>query len=331
MGDKPKVVLTHWVHPETIEILRGKTIVIPNETRLTLPRHEIIARTKDADALMAFMPDCIDASFLDECKNLKIVSAALKGYDNFDVQAFMDRKIWLTIAPDLLTIPTAELTIALLLAASRNLLEGDRHVRSGKFNGWRPELYGTGLDGSTVGIIGMGLVGQAIAKRLSGFDMRIIYTDKRSLSQKQTRELNIQKVSLDFLFAESDFVITIIPYTEATLHLINRETLSRMKEGSYLINTGRGSVIDEEAVADALNKGHLAGYAADVFEMEDWLRPSRPEYISQALLNNTSQTFFTPHLGSAVKKVRMAIERYCANSILQALSGEIPEGSVAYR
>jgi len=163
---KPKVVITHWVHPEVIEFLNQYYEVLPNLTRETLPREEIIRRTRDAEAIMVFMPDHIDADFLDACPKLKIIAAALKGYDNFDIDACTKHGVWFTIVQDLLTIPTAELTIGLLIALSRKILLGDRYIRSGKFRGWRPMFYGTGLNGSTVGIIGMGAVGKAIAKML---------------------------------------------------------------------------------------------------------------------------------------------------------------------
>ena len=154
--NKPKVVLTHWVHPEIIELLREKAEVVANPGRKTLPREVLLERAKDADALMAFMPDCIDEAFLKACPRLKIIAAALKGFDNFDVDACTRHGVWLTIAPDLLTIPTAELTVGLVLGITRNMLEGDRHIRSGQFAGWRPELYGLGLYGRTAGIVGLG-------------------------------------------------------------------------------------------------------------------------------------------------------------------------------
>jgi phosphonate dehydrogenase len=325
---KPKVILTHWVHPEIIELLQSVAEVVPNKTRDTLPREEVLARAKDADALMAFMPDSIDESFLDACPKLKIIGAALKGYDNFDVGACTRRGIWFSIAPDLLTIPTAELTIGLLLGLTRHLPEGDRRIRGGGFRGWRPELYGTGLTGRTLGIIGMGAVGRAIAKRLAGFDMKLVYCDDIALDAEQEHAWGARRVSLEELLRESDFVVPMLPMTPQTLHLINAATIARMKPGSYLINASRGSVVDEQAVADALCNGHLAGYAADVFEMEEWQRPDRPKGIPRALLDNTAQTFFTPHLGSAVREVRIEIEREAAGNIIQALRGQRPSGAI---
>lgn len=325
---KPKIVLTHWVHPEIIDLLQTVAKVVPNDTRATLLRDEIIARVRDADAVMMFMPDSVDAEFLDACPNLKIIAAALKGYDNFDVEACTQRGVWFSVAPDLLTNPTAELTIALLLGLTRHVLAGDRHIRSGDFQGWRPELYGTGLAGKTLGIIGMGKVGQAIAKRLVSFDVRLIYCDDVALSDEKERLWGAKRVALDELLQLSDVVLPILPLTEKTFHLMGSSCIAAMKPGSYLINTGRGSVVDEMAVADALRRGHLAGYAADVFEMEEWHRPDRPTGIPKALLENTAQTLFTPHLGSAIKEVRLAIEREAAHDIIRVLGGERPFGAI---
>lgn len=325
---KPKVVITHWVHPEIIDMLQAVAEVVPNTTRDTLPRGEVLRRAQDADALMAFMPDSIDGAFLDACPKLRIVGAALKGYDNFDVDACTRRGIWFSIVPDLLTIPTAELTIGLLLGLTRHILQGDRRIRSGTFQGWRPELYGCGLTGRTVGIIGMGAVGRAIAQRLAGFDMRLVYCDQRPLDAELERAWGARRVTLEELLASSDFVVPMLPMTPETQHLIQAGTLKQMKRGSYLINACRGSVVDERAVADALTSGQLAGYAADVFEMEEWRRIDRPEGIPQVLLDNSDQTLFTPHLGSAVREVRLEIEREAARNILQALAGETPAGAI---
>lgn len=325
---KPKVVLTHWVHPEIIELLQGVAEVIPNTSRETLPREEVLARAGDAQAIMVFMPDSIDDAFLQACPQLKIVGAALKGYDNFDVAACTRRGIWFSIVPDLLTIPTAELTIGLLLGLTRRMLAGDRQIRSGGFNGWLPQLYGTGLTGRTLGIIGMGAVGRAIARRLAGFDMQILYCDHIALDAQQEAAWNARHASLDEVLAASDFIVPMLPMTPETLHLINADTLARMRPDCYLINACRGSVVDEAAVAAALAGGRLAGYAADVFELEEWARPDRPRAIPQSLLDNQEQTFFTPHLGSAVAEVRLEIERQAARNIIQALTGEVPAGAI---
>ncbi|MCL4469852.1 MAG: phosphonate dehydrogenase [Gammaproteobacteria bacterium] len=325
---KPKVILTHRVHPEVIELLAEHCEVIPNPSPETLPLDEILQRAKDAEAIMTFMPDRVDEAFLRACPRLRVVGCALKGYDNYDVDACTRHGVWITNVPDLLTIPTAELTIGLLIGLTRNVLAGDRFVRSGQFNGWRPALYGSGLTGKTLGIIGMGAVGQAIAQRLVGYEMRVLYTDPVALPKEKEERWSLGRVELPELLAASDFVVPMVPYHDETLHMIDRSALARMKTGAYLINTCRGSVVDEQAVVEALASGRLAGYAADVFEMEEWARPGRPQAIPQALLDDSERTLFTPHIGSAVDAVRLEIELEAARNILQALRGEIPQGTI---
>ncbi|MDP2786408.1 MAG: phosphonate dehydrogenase [Sulfurimicrobium sp.] len=325
---KPKVILTHRVHPEVIELLAEHCEVIPNTTHETLARDEILRRVKDAEAIMTFMPDRVDEAFLRACPQLHVVGCALKGYDNYDVDACTRHGVWITNVPDLLTIPTAELTIGLLIGLTRNILAGDRFVRSGQFNGWRPALYGSGLTGKTLGIIGMGAVGQAIAQRLVGYEMRVLYTDPVALPKEKEEQWSLDRVELSALLAASDFVVPMVPYRDETLHMIDGGALARMKTGAYLINTCRGSVVDEQAVVEALASGRLAGYAADVFEMEEWARPHRPHAIPQALLDDSERTLFTPHIGSAVDAVRIEIELEAARNILQALRGEIPQGAI---
>ena len=231
--NKPKVVLTHWVHPETIELLRQKTEVVVNPGKGTLSREALLEKMKDADAMMAFMPDCVDEAFLQACPRLKVIGAALKGYDNFDVAACTRHKVWLTIAPDLLTVPTAELAVGLMLAITRNMLEGDRHIRSGQFAGWRPELYGTGLFGRTAGIVGMGRVGRAVAERLKGFGMNLLYTDQVALSADEENRLGLQRMDFHTLLKDSDMVIPLLPLTAETCHLFDDQVLSEMKRGAY--------------------------------------------------------------------------------------------------
>jgi len=325
---KPKVILTHRVHPEVIELLADHCEVVPNTTNETLASDEILRRSQDAEAIMTFMPDSVDEAFLRACPRLRVIGCALKGYDNYDVNACTRHGVWITNVPDLLTIPTAELTIGLLIGLTRKVLAGDQFVRSGGFNGWRPALYGCGLTGKTLGIIGMGAVGQAIAQRLVGYEMRVLYTDPVALPKEKETLWNLERVELAELFAASNFVVPMVHYRDATLHLIDADALAQMKPGAFLINTGRGSVVDEEAVVEALASGRLAGYAADVFEMEEWARPDRPHAIPQALLDDNARTLFTPHIGSAVDTVRLEIELEAARNILQALRGETPQGAI---
>lgn len=323
----PRVVVSCRVFPETLELLSGRCEVVANQSENALTPAELATRCADADALMAFMPDRVDAALLDSSPRLQIIGCALKGFDNFDVEACTARNVWVSIVPDLLTEPTAELAIGLMIGLGRNMLAGDRAVRGG-FNGWRPVLYGGGLSGATVGILGMGAVGQAIALRLLGFGVTILYSDPAELSDGAAAALGVTRHAFAEIGSLCDFVVVAAPLTATSRHMVDADFLAGLKAGAYLINPARGSVVDEAAVADALAAGTLAGYAADVFEMEDWALADRPRRIPDALLSNTAQTFFTPHIGSAVTEVRKAIERDAARNILSALAGEVPPGAI---
>jgi phosphonate dehydrogenase len=277
---------------------------------------------------MVFMPDHLDDFFLNQCPRLKVIGAALKGYDNFDVEACTRRGIWFTIVPDLLTVPTAEMVVGLMIALARNILPGDRLIRQGFFYGWRTQFYGLGLEGRTAGIIGMGAVGQAVARRLTAFDMQILYTDIRPIPEEELAGCQALFTPLDDLLQRSDYVLPLTPLTETTKHLLNAERLARMKPGSFLVNAGRGSLVEEEAVAKALQSGHLRGYGADVFEMEDWALQDRPDNIHPNLLSLPERTVFTPHLGSAVSTNRLQIEMEAARNIVEALDGLPPRGAI---
>lgn len=324
---RPKVVISNWVHREATDILRARCDVVVNEGCEPWPRATLLDYLRDAHALVAFMNDGVDEALLAACPRLRVVACALKGYDNFDLTACTRHGVWVTIVPDLLTEPTAELAVGLMIGLGRHVLAGDRLVREGRFEGWRPVLYGTGLAGATVGIVGMGAVGRAIARRLSGFRARILYSDRERLSRDDALALNATAVTFDELLSDSDYVVLAVPFTEATRHLIDAGALARMRPGALLVNPARGSVVDEAAVADALADGRLGGYAADVFEMEDWARPDRPSRVPEALIGSR-RTLFTPHLGSAVDGVRRDIAVAAARNVLQGLGGRRPDDAI---
>ncbi|MEO1457879.1 MAG: NAD(P)-dependent oxidoreductase [Pseudomonadota bacterium] len=280
-----------------------------------------------AEALMAFMTERIDAPFLDACPRLRIVAGAFKGFDNVDLAACAERGVTATIVPDLLTAPTAELALGLMIAVARNIGPGDRQVRSGGFHGWRPRHFGGSLDGATVGVIGAGRVGRALLRLLAGFDCTRLYHDKRLLSAEEATALAVRHAEPSELIAEADFTVLAVPLTPETTGMVDTAFLSAMKPGSYLVNVARGSLVVEAAVAAALESGQLAGFASDVFEMEDWARADRPAAVHPALLAS-ERTVFTPHLGSAVIRVRREIARSAADSIVQALSGQQPETGI---
>jgi phosphonate dehydrogenase len=325
---RPRVLLTNRVFPEVISYLKQFADVDANSSDEPFSRDEFLDRASRADGLMVFMSDSLDAPLLDRCRNLRIVAAALKGSDNFGVAACTSRGIWFTIVPDLLTIPTAELAIALALGLARKVLEGDRLVRSGKFAGWRPVLYGAGFSGKTAGIAGMGALGRAVAERLAAFGMKIIYADPVALTAAVEKRLGAVRGEPQALFAASDFIFLLLPLTPETKHFVDAAALSRMKPAALLVNVGRGSVVDESAVAAALAAGKLAGYAADVFEMEDWARADRPPGVHPSLLAQVEKTLFTPHLGSAVAEWRLEIEMRAARNIAEALAGRRPPDAI---
>lgn len=315
---RPRIAVSNWVHDEVLARLAAVGEVDANSRHVPWSPQELAAHAANADALLAFMPDSVDAALLALCPRLKVVACALKGFDNFDIKACTEAGIWVTIAPDLLTNPTAELAVGLAITLGRRVRDGDALIRAGTFQGWRPVLYGTGLDRSVVGIIGMGAVGRAIAARLAGFGCHILGVDPgRDMPD------GVTPTEFETALTTSDYLILAVPLTPATLHLIGRDAIGRVKPGVLMINIGRGSVVDEAAVADALNGGLIGGYAADVFELEDWARDNRPRTIDARLLAHP-KTLFTPHLGSAVDRVRLEIAMQVADDIAAVLAGRRP-------
>ncbi len=310
-----RIVVSQPIHAEVLAQLQAAGDVVMNPGPEPWSAEVLAGHLREADAWMAFMTDRIDASVLAGAPRLRTVACALKGFDNFDLAACERAGVQVSFVPDLLTEPTAELAIGLAIAAARHLLEGDRRVRAG-YAGWRPALYGTGLHGSTVAVVGLGAVGRAIVDRLQGFGCaQILGVDP------QRRDARTTAVSLDEAMREAHSVLLAVPLTASTRHLVDAIALSAARPGQLLINVGRGSVVDERAVLAALQSGRLGGYAADVFEMEDWNLSDRPTAIPEALLQHP-RTVFTPHLGSAVREVRQAIEQRAAENLLAVLAGE---------
>lgn len=327
MKGKAHCLVTCRIHQEVIDYLDRYCTLDLNQTDESLTREELHRRITKADAVMMFMPDRVDDALLAEAPLLKVIGAALKGYDNFDVEAATRHGVWLSYVPDLLTEPTAELTVALMLGVSRNIRAGDNRVRN-SFEGWRPMLFGTGISGTTIGILGMGNLGQAVAKRLQGWQANLLGFDPSSQAAAAVAKLNVRMTSLHTLLEQSDFILILTPLNSQTLSLVGKDEIFRMKSGSFLINTGRGSCVDEKSVAAALKQGRLAGYAADVFAFEDWALANRPQRICPELLSPGLNTLFTPHLGSAVDSVRLAIEMEAAKNITDVLQGNKPRNPV---
>lgn len=317
------IVVSQPVHAEVLVRLQAAGEVVMNPGPEPWREDELAALLQRADAWMAFMTDRIDAPLLRRAPRLRFVACALKGYDNFDLEACARAGVQLSFVPDLLTEPTAELALGLAIAAARHLREGDRRVRAG-YAGWRPALYGTGLHGATVAVVGMGAVGRAIVDRLQGFGCGAILGVDPARHDPRVRSVTLAQAA-----AQAEYLLLAAPLTAGTRHLVDDRLLAQVRPGQVLVNVGRGSVVDEQAVARALDAGQLGAYAADVFEMEDWNLPDRPRSIPQALLAHPA-TVFTPHLGSAVQRVRRAIEARAADNLLAHLAGRhVPDLATA--
>lgn len=318
----PNIVITNPVRDEVRARLEIVGRVEMNSSTEPWTPAQLAARMRDSDAMMGFMTDCVDSALLAQSPRLRVVACALKGFDSYDVEACTRAGVWLTIVPDLLTEPTAELAVGLAISLARNVLQGDAQVRSGQFHGWRARLYGTGLAGASVAVVGLGHVGQAIISRLFGFGCaRLIGVDPAN------RRRGVEVLGLHQALAQADFAFVAAPLTVQSRHLLGSTALSHCKSGQFMINVGRGSVVDEAAIADALEAGQLAGYAADVFAFEDWALDDRPAAIHSRLLARAN-TLFTPHLGSAVRQVRLAIEQRAADSIIAVLQGREPVDAI---
>jgi glyoxylate reductase len=274
------------------------------------------AALDEVDGIVAMLTDRIDAALLARAPRLKVVSNVAVGVDNVDLSACRARGVIVTNTPGVLTEATADLAFGLLIAAARRIAEGDRMIRAGEWTGWTPTMMlGVPVHGATLGIVGMGRIGQAMARRARGFGMHVIYTQRQRLRPELERALGATYMSLDALFEESDFVSVHCPLTAETRGLVSRERLARMKAGSVLINTARGPIVDEAALAAALATGPLGAAGLDVFEDEPRVHPdllARPNAV------------LAPHIGSADRTTREAMARTAVDNMIAVLSGEAP-------
>jgi lactate dehydrogenase-like 2-hydroxyacid dehydrogenase len=257
---------------------------------------------------------------INEAKNLKIIANYAVGYDNIDVKAATAKGIVVTNTPGVLTDSTADMAWALLFSITRRIVEGDRLTRAGKFTGWAPMLLlGGDLVGKTLGIIGAGRIGTAMAMRSRGWNMRILYTTQSSRNAVLEETLGAKRVDLETLLKESDFISLHTPLSEKTRHLIGSREFSIMKRTAYLINTGRGAVIDEVALVNALRNKQIAGAGLDVYEEEPKLKPGLAELDNVVL---------TPHLGSATVETRTKMSLMVAENIIAVLNKQKPKNCI---
>jgi phosphonate dehydrogenase len=328
-NNKPLIYYTYKASAQAKELLEPFCELIEHDASQDLSKNDLILGAQKADALCCRVSDIIDEEIINACPALKVISLAGRGPDNIDVSAATRRNIWTTTAVECVE-PTADLTWALLLGVARKINAADSFVRSGRFRGWihPPPFYGSTVAGKTLGIIGMGQLGIAIARRAQGFNMTTLYYDTHRYDENLAGKYTMTALPRDELLKRSDFICLASPLNEQTFHQISTRELSLMKSTAFLINPSRGSEVNEEAVASALDQGQLAGYAADVFEMEDSRFPDRPGNINQRLIEHSDCTVFTPHLGTAVPESRIEIMRMQALNVLQALRGEQPAGAI---
>ncbi|MEO1403481.1 MAG: D-glycerate dehydrogenase [Cyanobacteria bacterium J06635_1] len=273
------------------------------------------AKIGSLDGLLCLLTDPIDQALIKAGPSLKVISQMAVGYDNIDIAAATARKIPVGHTPGVLTDATADLTWALLMAAARQVVAGDRFTRSGQWQTWEPALLlGPDVAGATLGIIGFGRIGQAVAKRALGFGMRILYHGRHRVAPELEEALNAGWVTLETLLQTSDFVTLHTPLTAATQHLINKDTLGQMKPSAMLINTARGPIIDSTALYDALSTGQIAGAAIDVTDPE-------PIKMDSPLLT-LDNLIITPHIGSASQQTRETMAKIAIANLITGLKGE---------
>jgi len=310
-----KVVITGRIPAIAVEQLRAQHDVDSWDEPVVITREELLKRVKGADAIVSLLTEKVDAELLDAAgPQLKVVSNVAVGYNNIDVPACKERNVLVTNTPGVLTEATADIAMALILMSTRRLAEGERVIR--KQEPWQWGMFymlGSGIQGNQLGIVGMGLIGAAVARRAKAFGMTIAYTKRSPLDAATAKELDAKHMSMDELLATSDVVSLHCPYSPETHHLMNAETIGKMKKSAYLINTARGPVVDESALVDALRSNAIAGAGLDVFEHE-------PK-VHEGLLG-LDNAVLIPHLGSATVETRTAMATTAAANSLAVLAGK---------
>ncbi len=313
---KPKVLVTRDVYERPLRLLQEKAEVTLNRESRSMTLEEIMTALPGKMGILAMGSDPMNAKVLEAGKELKIVANNAVGFNNIDLDAATRLKIAATNTPDVLTDTTADLTFALILGVARRIAEADRFIRAGKWTGWTPSLMiGGDVHNKILGVIGLGRIGSAVARRGQGFNMRIIYYDIRRLDPAIEQQHQLQFFPLRDLLQMSDFVTLHVPLTAETKHLIGTEELSLMKKTAYLINASRGPVVDEKALVEALRAGKIAGAGLDVFEAEPKVTPG---------LLQMENTVLVPHIGSATDETREAMTMRAVNNILAVIRGEVP-------
>ena len=315
-GAKPSILISRLLPEEALALARSRAAVDVHEADKPLERSELVARLRGRQGLVCLITDTIDVQLLDACPGLKVVSNVAVGFNNIDVAAATQRGVVVTNTPDVLTETTADFAWTLLMATARRVVEADRYVREGKFTQWEfMLLLGGDIHGKTLGIVGFGRIGRAMARRALGFNMRVLYQDAVAADAATEKELRATRVDTATLLRESDFVTLHTPLLPETQHLINAQSLRTMKKTAYLVNASRGPVVDEAALAHALKEGRIAGAGIDVFEREPEVHPA---------LIGLPNVVLAPHIASASSDTRVKMAMLAVDNCLAVLEGRTP-------
>jgi glyoxylate reductase len=313
---KPAVLISRTLPEEALRLARSRADVDIHPGEWPLPKAELISRLQGRPGLVSLITDAIDAEVLDACGDLRVVANVAVGFNNIDVATATRRGIVVTNTPDVLTETTADFTWTLLMATVRRVVEADRYVRDGKFTQWELMLFlGGDVHGKTLGVIGFGRIGRAVARRALGFNMRVLYADAVPAAPTVEQELRATRTDIPSLLRESDFVTLHTPLLPETRHLINAQSLRTMKKTAYLVNASRGPVVDEAALVQALMEGWIAGAGLDVFEEE-------PEV--HAGLMPLPNVVLAPHIASASSDTRTQMATLAVENCLAVLEGKTP-------
>lgn len=310
------VLVTGNLPDDVTASLRAEFDVTMHPLDRPMEREAILSAVRGKHGLLCMITDTVDDELLDQAPDIKIVANFGVGFNNIDVDAATARGIMVTNTPGVLTDATADLTMALILAVGRRVVEGDKHTRRGKFRFWAPYYFlGHEITGKTLGIIGMGRIGRAVAHRASGFSMPVLYHNRHRLPDEKEQALGARYVDLETLLQQSDFVSLHVPLTPETHHLISSRQLAAMKSGAFLINTSRGPVVDETALLHALEKKQIGGAGLDVYEHEPALTPGLEKLDNIVLL---------PHMGSATEETRRRMGAMAVENLMAGLAGRLP-------
>ena len=309
--NKFNILVSFRFFPNWLEKLKQYGNVISWDSEIPPDKDWIKENIQNADGLLCTLTNKIDKEIIDSAPRLKVISTYSVGYDHIDVKYAKSKGIKIGYTPEVLTETTADLIFGLILAVARRIVEGDRIIRENKWRvPWQPDfLLGFDVHGKTIGIIGMGRIGKAVARRAKGFNMRVIY-----YSRTPKNDVDAEYVSLDYLLRESDFIVVTVDLNETTYHLINEERLRKMKPTAFLINASRGKVVDEKALIKALEEKWIAGAALDVFENEP-ISAENP-------LTKFENVVLTPHIGSATVETRNKMAEIAVNNLINGLLGK---------